>query len=228
MNINTTLVAMLLGAALATSSPAALAKPVDVVLQPLLQNGPQNGHQTGKFASEHGPTLPPIGYVNFCAENPKDCVSRANPFSPATVAMSPALLETLFRVNSSVNERIEPVSDETLYGTPERWTYPTASKGDCEDYVLTKKQQLASLGIPDRALRITVVLDERGEGHAVLTIPTSDGDYVLDNRRNDILRWNATNYTFLKRQSDQNPRQWVSLKANQPASSGTLSASRLH
>jgi predicted transglutaminase-like cysteine proteinase len=214
MNINTTLVALLLGAALATSGPAAMARPVATFSDP------------GKFASEFGPTLPPIGYVNFCAANPKDCASNASPFTSGTVAMTPVLLQTLFRVNSSVNEAIEPVSDQALYGTPERWTYPTTSKGDCEDYVLTKKQQLAKLGIPDRALRITVVLDERGEGHAVLTIPTTDGDYVLDNRRNDILRWNATNYTFLKRQSDLNPRQWVSLKANQPMSTGTLSASR--
>ncbi len=215
MKINQALAALLLGTALSATGLQAEAKPVDILSKP-----------ASNFASEHGPTLPPIGYVNFCFENPNDCVSRVNPFMPAAVTMTPALLQKLFRVNAYVNEKIEPVSDQDHFGTPERWTYPVSSKGDCEDYVLLKKQMLAAQGIPDRALRITVVLDERGEGHAILTIPTSDGDYVLDNRRDDILRWNATKYTFLKRQSDQNPRQWVSLKANEPVASGTLSGSQ--
>jgi predicted transglutaminase-like cysteine proteinase len=65
-------------------------------------------------------------------------------------------------------------------------------------------------------LLITVVRDEKGEGHAVLTLAASDGDYILDNRRNDIRRWNDAHYTFLKRQSVRNPESWVALAEDQP------------
>jgi predicted transglutaminase-like cysteine proteinase len=37
------------------------------------------------------------------------------------------------------------------------------------------------------------------------------GDYILDNRRNDIMLWSETGYTFLKRQSQQDPRAWIAL-----------------
>ena len=116
-----------------------------------------------------------------------------------------------------MNGAIAPVTDETLYGTPEYWTIPTDA-GDCEDVVLLKKKILLSKGIPEEALRITVVLDEHAEGHAVLTLTTTGGDYILDNRRNEIRSWSATGYTMLKRQSAQDPRKWVSLE---PARSGS-------
>jgi predicted transglutaminase-like cysteine proteinase len=76
---------------------------------------------------------------------------------------------------------------------------------------LLKKRDLEGLGFPSSSLLITVVLDENNEGHAVLTVSTDAGDYVLDNRRDDILLWNETNYRFLKRQTQRDPKQWVSL-----------------
>jgi len=33
------------------------------------------------------------------------------------------------------------------------------------------------------------VLDNQNEGHAVLTVITDKGDYVLDNKKEDILLW---------------------------------------
>ncbi len=81
----------------------------------------------------------------------------------------------------------------------------------CEDFVLQKKRYLEGLGFPAETLLITVVLDELGLGHAVLTVRTDRGDFILDNMRNDIRAWNATGYTFIKRQSQTNPRKWVSL-----------------
>ena len=78
--------------------------------------------------------------------------------------------------------------------------------------ILLKKKILLSKGIPEEALRITVVLDEHSEGHAVLTLTSAAGDYILDNRRNEIRAWADTGYTMLKRQSAQDPRKWVSLE----------------
>ena len=98
---------------------------------------------------------------------------------------------------------------------PDFWTYPTVA-GDCEDYVLLKKRYLQNMGFNPDVLLITVVLDENRQGHAVLTIPTSRGDIILDNRREEILRWDATGYIFLKRQSQQQANQWVSLQKSAP------------
>ena len=127
-------------------------------------------------------------------------------------------------VNAFVNGAIAPITDDTLYGTPEYWTIP-ADAGDCEDIVLLKKKILQQKGLPPEALRITVVLDEQGEGHAVLTLVTAKGDFILDNRRNDIRSWSATNYTMLKRQSATDPRKWVSLEPSRSESAvgGTAS-----
>ena len=97
---------------------------------------------------------------------------------------------------------------------PEHWGYP-AGAGDCEDYVLLKKRYLEGLGFPAESLLITVVLDEDGNGHAVLTARTDAGDFILDNRRDAIHRWSETRYQFLKRQSQNNPQIWMALTNKQ-------------
>lgn len=169
---------------------------------------------------EYGNTLPPIGFVKFCAENPADCKKKG---SEEKVVMSPERWNQLSMVNSYVNGKIAPISDQELYGEAEHWAYPTDA-GDCEDYVLLKKRQLQDLGFSPEALLITVVLDEKGEGHAVLTVTTDAGDYVLDNRLDSILRWSNTRYKFLKRQSHSNPLQWVALVNQSSASSGFVAS----
>lgn len=174
---------------------------------------------------EYGETLPPIGYVNFCANNASECAaySMGEKMSSGRMGMTPDRWNTLYQVNTYVNGKITPVSDQQLYGQAEVWAYP-ATAGDCEDFVLLKKRALEKLGVPAKHLQITVVLDEHSQGHAVLTVSTEDGDYILDNRRNDILLWNDTNYTFLKRQSAQNPKQWVALLRKPDAASTVASA----
>ena len=115
---------------------------------------------------------------------------------------------------------------QTLYGQPEYWAYPKDA-GDCEDYVLLKKRYLENLGFPADALLITVVRDEKNEGHAVLTVTAETGDIVLDNRRNEVVDWKDSDYSFLKRQSARDPRVWISLvKDNTPASAFVASGSQ--
>jgi predicted transglutaminase-like cysteine proteinase len=160
------------------------------------------------FAPEFGKSLPPVGFVKFCVSNPGECKNVGR--RAERLELTAQAWTTLFTVNAEVNKEIAPVSDADLYGVPEFWTYPTTA-GDCEDYLLLKKRDLEKLGFDSGALLITVVLDEKNEGHAVLTVATDRGDFVLDNRRNDILVWAETGYTFLKRQSQQDPRAWVSL-----------------
>ena len=88
----------------------------------------------------------------------------------------------VYQLNSYVNGKVKPVSDAELYGEEEHWAYPTTA-GDCEDYVLLKREVLMHLGLPEASLLITVVHDENGEGHAVLTVPTDGGDLGDADRR---------------------------------------------
>lgn len=173
-----------------------------------------------QFATEYGKALPPIGFVRFCARSPVECEAPGG--KPDRLAMSPERWNLLYQVNTYVNGKIAPVSDQDLYGEPEYWAYPTDA-GDCEDYLLLKRRYLAGLGFPLDALLITVVLDEKNEGHAVLTVTTDQGDYILDNRRNEILRWSDLEYTFLKRQSSRDPRAWVALMKDRPTATGFVS-----
>ena len=62
---------------------------------------------------------------------------------------------------------------------------------------------------------MTVVRDEKGEGHAVLTARTVQGDYILDNKIEDVRLWNKTPYQFVMRQSYLNPKVWVALDSRQ-------------
>lgn len=175
------------------------------------------------FAREYSETLPPIGFVEFCQRSPENC--QPDGARARRIVMTGEKWLLVRMVNAFVNGAIAPVTDETLYGTAEYWTIPTDA-GDCEDVVLLKKKVLTSKGIPEEALRITVVLDEHGEGHAVLTLTAAAGDYILDNRRNDIRSWGDTGYTMLKRQSAQDPRKWVSLEPARPGSAIAGTASK--
>lgn len=160
-----------------------------------------------RFSLEYGGTLPPIGHVRFCNARPQECRGGG---AAGVVRLDADQRETLQVINDAVNERIRPVSDERLYGTPEHWTYPVA-QGDCEDYVLLKRLMLMERGWPAGTLLITVVRDGRGEGHAVLTVMTDRGELVLDNKRTEILPPAETGYRFLKRQSRNHPARWVAL-----------------
>lgn len=159
-----------------------------------------------------GRSLPPIGYVEFCGHGETECTFKGHDNS--RLDLTPEKWDVLTTVNAYINGKIKPESDEDQYKVVEKWTYPI-SAGDCEDYVLLKKRSLQSMGISPDQMLITVLLDEKGEGHAVLTVTTTKGDYVLDNRRDEVLRWDATNYKFLKRQSQIDPKQWLSLR-NKP------------
>ena len=123
----------------------------------------------------------------------------------------------LVRINRWVNEHIKPMTDMDHWGVVERWTYPDDGYGDCEDYVLLKRRMLMQAGWPRQALLITVVRDKKGEGHAVLTVKTDKGEFILDNQEEEILLWSETGYRFVKRQSQIDPNTWVSLGDTRPA-----------
>jgi predicted transglutaminase-like cysteine proteinase len=161
------------------------------------------------FITVGGPTGAPIGWVQFCVEYDPEC--KTKPSQPRDVVLSAQVWKDLVRVNHWVNSNIRPITDLEHWGVVERWNYPDDGYGDCEDYVLEKRRMLIQAGWPREALLITVVRDQNGDGHAVLTVKTDQGEFILDNQRDDILLWSETGYRFVKRQSQADPNVWLSL-----------------
>jgi predicted transglutaminase-like cysteine proteinase len=163
-----------------------------------------------------GPTArPPIGWVEFCLDRPRDCL--ASPSTPRNATLTGKSWKELVRINKSINEQIRPITDFDHWGVPEKWSYPDDGYGDCEDYVLLKRRTLMQAGWPREALLITVVRDRKGDGHAVLTVKTDKGELILDNQHDDIMLWSETGYRFTKRQSQSDPNVWVELDDPRPA-----------
>ena len=156
----------------------------------------------------YGNAQPPYGFVRFCEGHPEDCA--ATPADDSRYSATPERLSELDEVNRAINAQIEPATDSEIYGITELWTIPTF-KGDCEDFALLKRRTLMGRGWPAGALILTVVRDEKNEGHAVLTARTSQGDFILDNKNEQVRLWNHTPYHFVMRQSYINPKVWVSL-----------------
>jgi predicted transglutaminase-like cysteine proteinase len=157
----------------------------------------------------------PIGWVDFCAQNRRECDTQ--PMRARDVVLSATTWRELVRINRLVNSTIKPLTDMEHWGVVERWSYPDDGHGDCEDYVLLKRRMLMQAGWPRQALLITVVRDSRGDGHAVLTVKTDKGEFILDNQNEQILLWSETSYRFVKRQSQNDPNVWVSLGDPRPA-----------
>lgn len=130
--------------------------------------------------------------------------------------MSETLEEWLTEVTTSVNQEIKPVSDIDLYCKEEYRTYPNG-RGDCEDYVLLKRRILMRAGISASDLLITVLKKLDGEGHAVLTVRTDQGDFILDNLNDVVKPWDKTGYIYLKRQAIDNTGRWVKIVEEAPA-----------
>jgi predicted transglutaminase-like cysteine proteinase len=168
------------------------------------------------YATVGPDTKAPIGWVEFCIEYDPEC--KTNPSQPRDVVLTTAAWKDLVRVNRWVNTNIKPMTDLEHWGVVERWNYPDDGYGDCEDYVLEKRRMLLRAGWPREALLITVVRDQHGDGHAILTVKTDKGEFILDNQRDDILLWSDTGYRFVKRQSQSDPNLWVSLGEPRPVS----------
>jgi predicted transglutaminase-like cysteine proteinase len=173
-----------------------------------------NTMQTGSVTSQ------PIGHYEFCQSHRAECSVQSSE------APAPKLTDygwqTVREINYHVNATIVPMTDLEQYGRDEVWTYPDSGAGDCEDYVLLKRRLLIEKGFPVSDLLITVVRKPDGEGHAVLTVRTASGDYVLDSLDNAVKLWTDTPYHYLKRQSALNSGQWVTIENGKDVLVGSL------
>ena len=160
-------------------------------------------------ALAHGALPAPWGWRDFCRKNPADCVAKQS--TTERLHLTTDIWRKITDINNRVNQSIEAVSDMDHWGKPESWDYPSDGKGDCEDYALLKRGLLIRAGLPSSSLLMTVVINRRQEGHAILTVTTDLGDFVLDNQTNEIQAWGSTGYRFVERQSAANPNEWVQL-----------------
>ena len=87
--------------------------------------------------------------------------------------------------------------------------------------MLLKRRMLMQAGWPREALLITVVRDKHGDGHAVLTVKTDKGEYILDNQ-NDKFAVVGNRLSFVKRQSQADPMCGFRSGAAQGAGDGHL------
>lgn len=155
-----------------------------------------------------GDARAPYAWTDFCKRTPAECA--VNTQEADSVELTTKLWKAIVATNLKANREIEAITDQDHWGMVDRWDIPQDGKGDCEDYVLLKRKRLAEAGVPRRAMRVTVVIDEENAGHAVLMIRTDRGDFILDNKRNAILPWSQTGYTYVKRES-QVRIGWTSL-----------------
>lgn len=168
---------------------------------------------TGRVTSQ------PIGHYEFCQRFLAECQVRSRDETP--LAMSDELLARLEQLTAKINAAVQPMSDLDLYGVEEYWGYPMDA-GDCEDYVLEKRRILMKEGVSPSNLLITVLRRASGEGHAVLTVRTDQGDVILDNLNDVVMNWDETSYSFLKRQSTTHTGRWVTIREGDAPLVGSL------
>lgn len=166
-----------------------------------------------------GRATQPIGHYEFCQNNPAECAIRSPKSAP--MRLTPAIWEEMIDVNNLVNITVTPRTDMEIWGREEVWSYPDRV-GDCEDYVLEKRRRLMELGVPAADALITVVRQPSGAGHAVLTVRTDHGDFILDNLEARVLVWTDTPYTFLKRQSTRSTGDWVTIQDDRAIAVGSV------
>jgi predicted transglutaminase-like cysteine proteinase len=166
------------------------------------------------FMRTGGRTTQPVGHYEFCLREPDECRQKTAGRGP--VELTRKLWAAIVDVNNKVNASVVPRTDMDIWGKEELWSYPS-KVGDCEDYALEKRRQLMRFGVPAGDLLLTVARQPNGDGHAVLTVRTSRGDFVLDNLESRVLAWNDTEYSYLKRQSERNSGTWVAITDSRSA-----------
>jgi predicted transglutaminase-like cysteine proteinase len=184
----------------------------------MFDNVPRNASVgSASYAAVGGRTSIPYGWLDFCGRRPEECDVPVLP--QADLKLTPENWAYLDRINREVNGYIVPVSNLEHWGTmKDHWDYPVDGKGDCKIYALYKRKLLLDAGFPRQVLLMTIVRDLHNEGHAILTVKTDRGDFVLDNLVDEVRPWDATGYNFLKRQSQQNPNIWLSINLRGDAS----------
>jgi predicted transglutaminase-like cysteine proteinase len=217
---------------------ATLATPGDFAITPTgatVSNGVTAGQgtQCGIATAPVAPAFalrPAVAMIDPLVEMPRQAVvacadpvaSRPAPL-PAVATndrtakqQAKALRRLLVAVNVDVNRHVRQVEDFELYGVAERWERAGSlahPAGDCEDLAIEKRMRLIEAGVPAQDLALAVVYGHRIGLHTVLVARLSGADYVLDNLTSRFVRWNQTDYHWLRIQSRDDFRNWYRIDA---------------
>ncbi len=155
-----------------------------------------------------GPAAEPVGWDEFCANNPNECAPSTG---PGFVTLTVDKLRELRIINTSVNSRYLPLINRG------GMDFPKDGAANCVGYARQKRLELMALGWSADVLLLTNVttLYERSTDHMVLTVRTNKGDFILDNatHRGEVVLWSRTRYRFVSRQAGTR-EGWV--KINDP------------
>lgn len=102
-------------------------------------------------------------------------------------------IDKLSFVNASINRAIAYKKDSVVYGKLDYWAKPAEilerRAGDCEDFAILKMAALLRAGIPAQSMSLVVLQDrKRGFFHAVLSVSTGSGVFILDSLSNVVSR----------------------------------------
>lgn len=115
--------------------------------------------------------------------------------------LTPETWKLIKDINQRWNDRITYMSDAEHYHEADYWTFPHDLLGDCEEYTIAKRQDLLEYDIESKFVTCWV---ESGEYHAVLIVTTDYGDFVLDNRYDNIKHFEDLPYTWDKIEGEYN------------------------
>lgn len=122
----------------------------------------------------------------FCLQLGNDCRTGGK----NVVAYTNKLRTVLASVNRTVNLAMPAIraQREFLSFNP--------LPGLSEDYVMMKRTGLIKAGVPASSMRIANVTRPDGRRHSVLVVATTNGDFVLDNRQQAIVKRHNSGYSF--------------------------------
>ena len=168
-------------------------------------------------------TRPPIGWVEFCVDTRR---MQGHAERSARRRADNKAWTDLVRINKWVNETIKPMTDMDHWGVVEKWSYPDDGYGDCEDYALLKRRMLMESGWPREALLMTVVREKNGNGHAILTVKTDKGEFILDNQEDQHPALVGDRLPLREAPIAVRSQRWVSLGDPRPAVATASTAAR--
>src|ERR1700690_4371278 len=77
---------------------------------------------------------------------------------------------------------------------------------------MTKRSILLDRGYPASALLLAVLWTPSLERHAVLIVKSNQGDLVLDNLKDQVVRWDTLPYQWMKISTPEDPQFWRAVR----------------
>jgi predicted transglutaminase-like cysteine proteinase len=137
------------------------------------------------------------GWVQFCNDNPSHPLCT-NETENNPIHISPELWTELNSIQENVNSNHAYENDKSGKEIGDDWRIlGDGEAGDCEDFALTKIDELIDAGWPVGNLQMATCYTETGGYHAVVLIRTANmGNLILDNRFEKVRKQDSLEYRW--------------------------------